>query len=178
MKLGRASLVSLVTYGCCHRRTGHSVPFHHIIHGLRLDTLIHHTFSSYIVLIRVQTQQCFCGTTAEFNASKSSDQCGVRGKDFCSGASAEVCGGNDAISIYRRLSVSAPTPVPAAPKPVTPAPVKPLPHKLEGCYKDDKHDRTFSQLPMLVKMTLTDGMNVEVRDLIVVALEHERSVYT
>lgn len=126
--------------------------------------------------------QCFCGSEAEFNAAETSGQCGDRTQDVCSGDSTQICGGRDSLSIYLRIATPTPapvtpapvtkapttmpvTPAPVTPKPVTPVPVTPAPtapYVLEGCYGDDKYDRTFSQLPVLVKKTKAAGMTIEV----------------
>lgn len=128
-------------------------------------------------------RQCFCGTEAEFTAAQASDQCGATEDDSCSGDSTAVCGGKDSLSIYRRRArlvtpapafVPSPTAAPLPPVSATPAPVSPVRetgapvttplYQPEGCYEDDIHDRTFNQLPVLVKKTMKDGMNIEVWD--------------
>lgn len=107
---------------------------------------------------------------AEFHAAESSNQCGMRGEDYCSGAPTEVCGGRDAISIYSRLPGSGPAPTPTTSKPVTPKPVTPTPvsphspgcgsYEPMGCFGDDKHNRVFGRGPERVH---TGGMTSQVR---------------
>eukprot|EP00903_Cladosiphon_okamuranus_P021311 g19582.t1 len=110
-------------------------------------------------------KECWCATTVAGGLTVGHDGCNMT----CANNAGEICGGYDAISVYKIGDVgpSPPTPAPVNATPPAPAPVTPTPsggdgYDLLGCFADAQPGPNGKDVRIMGDMTSSNDMTAEI----------------